>query len=438
MKKENKKLVAVIMILFFIPSFSWAAPSVSDVSGTVSHGSQITISGSGFGEKKPAKPLLWDDGSEATDNVAPTSSANSQSLVGYSYVQPGPVRDGDTIPEPWQTKYRSVDWIPTGASGNLFIVPPPHNRVSRYIAGGHYMCTSDCAGQYDGGNNGARDVGITVPANGPEGTFAPRWYASWYYRLHPAWPACSGNDDNHKFSIVQSAQQAYGGGSYPNDYFYMSNCPGESPCAGDENIRVWHSAVMPREDPLPDCDDLRGDGSNAYTHNPMLDWVKMEEVIVNDGSELSQRSVYVDGAKGWQCMNAPDWFTNLAGQGIGSYTVGGYYRWLQVPINQQHSDAIRFFSSIYVDSALSRVMLCNNQLLANDGTDICEPQIPAGWSDGSITATVNFGKLPDSGAVYLFVFDENNNHNAVGYPVTIGLGGGDTTPPTAPGGLSVW
>ncbi len=54
-------------------SFSWliffsgsglAAPSVSNVSGTLTHGSSVTITGSGFGAKggsDPNKPLIWAD-----------------------------------------------------------------------------------------------------------------------------------------------------------------------------------------------------------------------------------------------------------------------------------------------------------------------------------------------------------------------------------------
>jgi len=40
---------------------AWGAPSISGVSGTVSHGQSITITGAGFGTKTTAAPLVWDD-----------------------------------------------------------------------------------------------------------------------------------------------------------------------------------------------------------------------------------------------------------------------------------------------------------------------------------------------------------------------------------------
>jgi len=94
-----------------------------------------------------------------------------------------------------------------------------------------------------------------------------------------------------------------------------------------------------------------------------------------------------------------------------------------------------YMDDVYIDNSLSRVVLANNQNY-NQAT-ITEPQIPSAWADGSITAKVNLGKLPDSGTAYVFVFDSNNQPNSVGYPVTLGSSGGDTTPPAAPTGLSV-
>jgi hypothetical protein len=44
-----------------MPSFAFAAPVISGVSGAIANGSQITISGSGFGTKTQASPLKWDN-----------------------------------------------------------------------------------------------------------------------------------------------------------------------------------------------------------------------------------------------------------------------------------------------------------------------------------------------------------------------------------------
>lgn len=53
-----KKISAILGILF-IPTISSATPSIGNVSGTLNHGNYITITGSGFGTKSPAKPIMW-------------------------------------------------------------------------------------------------------------------------------------------------------------------------------------------------------------------------------------------------------------------------------------------------------------------------------------------------------------------------------------------
>lgn len=54
----------IIIVAVLIPSMSVAAPSISSTSGTFTHGSSVTISGSSFGSKggtNANKPLIWAD-----------------------------------------------------------------------------------------------------------------------------------------------------------------------------------------------------------------------------------------------------------------------------------------------------------------------------------------------------------------------------------------
>ena len=71
-----------------------------------------------------------------------------------------------------------------------------------------------------------------------------------------------------------------------------------------------------------------------------------------------------------------------------------------------------------MDITHARVMLGDNQDYSN--CTIMEPQIPSAWSDSSITVTTNLGQLTEPALGYLFVFDADDNHNASGYPVSIG------------------
>jgi hypothetical protein len=56
-----KKIIQLnIFVVVMLPFSVLAAPAITSVSGTISHGQSITISGSGFGTKSTAAPNLWD------------------------------------------------------------------------------------------------------------------------------------------------------------------------------------------------------------------------------------------------------------------------------------------------------------------------------------------------------------------------------------------
>lgn len=64
-------LLGVLLLMF--PGAVWAAPSISSTSGTITHGSSVTISGSAFGSKggtNANKPLIWAD---FESSINPTS-----------------------------------------------------------------------------------------------------------------------------------------------------------------------------------------------------------------------------------------------------------------------------------------------------------------------------------------------------------------------------
>jgi hypothetical protein len=71
MKNYNLKFKFIFLTTFCLAILGWAeksfaAPVVSGVSGTVAHGQNVTISGSGFGNKSSAAPLVWDNCSGTT------------------------------------------------------------------------------------------------------------------------------------------------------------------------------------------------------------------------------------------------------------------------------------------------------------------------------------------------------------------------------------
>ncbi|MEF3692158.1 MAG: hypothetical protein V3574_03860, partial [Candidatus Moraniibacteriota bacterium] len=53
MPKQNSKIILSFILALAFPSLVWGAPSIAEVSGNISDGESITISGSGFGINGP-------------------------------------------------------------------------------------------------------------------------------------------------------------------------------------------------------------------------------------------------------------------------------------------------------------------------------------------------------------------------------------------------
>jgi hypothetical protein len=71
MSSTSRSVTAWVSLgLLTVSWASFAAPQITGTSGTVAHGQQLVINGSGFGSKSPAKPFLW----APFDNSAQPSS----------------------------------------------------------------------------------------------------------------------------------------------------------------------------------------------------------------------------------------------------------------------------------------------------------------------------------------------------------------------------
>ncbi len=408
--------IGLLIIFVLSPFVCFAAPSVSSVSSSLIHGNTVTISGSDFGTKSPAAPLMWDDCEGETNETAPsTSTANSSSQVAYSHVVPGAARNGDDVPLSHRTLYRNAPHTAVSTS-----IGGPHSHSDMYIAGGHYFCLTDCEGQYDGGLNGARDVAITVAT--PSG-YAERWFATWYSRVDPSWPTTCGGDHNQKITCFQEGVQLYDDGL--SHYIYLDLFIKTCSDAGYYTTKAAQSAAISGDysefpDTTPPWRYNLGDHYvPARVNSNFEGWTREEQRIANDTGFIHY---LVDNNSGWWGTGNPDFFTGSGGtdlgyDGIRSFSVGGFYKYTNTPINaMQHSDAFRYFDDIYIDSTLSRVILANNATYAS--ATILEPQPPTAWAAGEITVTVNQGAIPD-GTAYLFVFDADNDANATGYTVTL-------------------
>src|ERR1041384_711887 len=127
------------LMLFGLAAAAHAQPSISSTSGTWSHRSTVTISGSGFGSKGGAAPVIWDDASGTNpltkwDDTWPNCSGNSS----------------------FNLTYRT----PANVGRNIAL---PHNHITSYLAGAHYGPSPGPQGRYAGMMYKVR-TGEAVPA----------------------------------------------------------------------------------------------------------------------------------------------------------------------------------------------------------------------------------------------------------------------------------
>lgn len=411
-----------LLCFVLISGLSWAAPVITNVSGSAQHGETLIISGSGFGTKTTAKPLVWDSGETQSSGDWPISIPNVSSVTGYVAYEPGDLSAGEDVPATHELKYRAAPW--TTATGD--IIPSPHAKSTVILGGGHWTSgTANCFG-----------VSFTVTGGG----YSKDWYVSFYKRLDSNWPAC-GTNQNHKIVSFQTDLAPFTG-----DYFYMDHMSGNGgyPCSLNPTVGInseRNIAPFQYEEPYPATPpDSTPPWAYFFTAvtaaTPVEAWVKIEIICSETNGTLQ---MYWNNNYIWGGTGNTDFFSGVGANdlgyaGIGSVTFGdAYYRYTSVPTNLTNNNAIAAFDDIYVDNSISRAMLCNNATYAS--ATICEPQPITSWADGSITITANQGALTQ-GSNYLFVYDSANVANGAGYPVSVGdsptersviIGDGDKT-----------
>lgn len=381
----------------YTPPSSGTVPSVSSVSGTVSHGSSITITGGNFGAKPQAQPYIWDDASgpqtavrSATPNYGPWDFA-------YPY----------TNDPAFRLAYRKPSEV-TKANGVVGGVPLPHNHISRYLAGAHY-------------NSGPTDThaGYNVAAGKNNQQGQPYTYISYYLRVDPSWQFDAGD---HNFKEYDYAAGNGYMGDGPNSYFSLYDINQSNASWAANYIEGMNVAIRRVNTALvewyPQYDTVF---STTSSPSPVQAWRKFEFILKHNDSTDGVHYIFQD--------NVPEWEVHLDDDGVSSPAAraetvfGGYAR--EAGNAEVYKNNWRYYADVYYDHSWARVMLANN---ANySAATVIEPQPPVSWADGTISAKVNLGKLQDIGTAYLFVFNANGTRNATGFPVTLG---GATLPPT--------
>lgn len=335
-----------------------AAPVVERVAGALDHAGVITVTGTGFGTKAAAAPLVWDDASGG--NIFDKwDGAWPDRIPQYNTIYRGPMRGIDL----------------------------PHSHVSRYIAGSHAQTTGA-----DSGYN------VVVFKNIALQPFPFNIYASWYQRADDAW--VFGENNNFKTFAYSNCCSPY---EMPNNWYTAYGPP-------HPNSKTDHVQWLFTDDGAslmnPDVN-----GHNAWWGggvNPMAgQWSKVEVSIKVTNGKDGYVQIRENGKQVLDYVGPTDKYPGTRRTvGIGGWTL------VKDPNNW------RYYSDVYLDTTLSRVVLADKPVL-NDAT-VIENQIPSSWNDQSITATVNLGRFTQGQTAYLFVVDSSGSPNATGLAVTAG------------------
>ncbi len=352
-----------VLLLGAAPALS--APSVQSESGALDHNGTVTITGSGFGAKAVAAPLVWDNATSKSIHDK-WSGAWPDALPGYNTQYYSPMRGID----------------------------PPHPRDTRYIAGAHAANT--------GANTG---YAVTVFKAIPVPALPYYIYASWYQRADDQWHF--GGDNNFK-----TFDYSEGGNPYAHGSWYTNYGP-PNPGSTTDGAQWTLEAGTPLKNP-------DANGHNVWwgkAVNPMAgEWSKVEIMVkVTDQSD-GYIHVYENGQKVVDYAGLTDDY----GGSTRTIAVGGYARM------QGYTTNWRYFDDVYVDTTLQHVVLADKPILSE--ATVIEAQVPTAWNDGSITATINLGRFTQGQTAYLIVVDATGTASA-GLAVTAGGTAAMPSPP---------
>lgn len=335
---------------------------ITGVSGTLSHGSQIVISGSGFGTKATAAPYIWDDCS-GTDPSAK-----------WDLVLPG--SNGST----YRTNYRTPAQVtrPSGGTG----VALPHARATKYLCGCHY----------NGGFPTGYDAGWNVCV-GKQGAQAYEYtYISHWQRVDPNWDDDTGNDRNYK-EYAWVADSSYLG--YKQLYFDNKDGPAAASVTWNANYLEMGNYTIYSVNPAlvdwyPETGTVWG---KIQVGGPSIAWRKIEYVLRhNHASGFHQ--IFHNNQKVWEVFLDDDNVSEVVNRL--ETCCGGYAR------DDFSANNWRYWNDIYVDHTLARVMIGNASTYT--ACTQVEPQIPSAWADGSITVAVNQAAISSLPSAYIYVF----------------------------------
>lgn len=359
-------------------------PSISGVTGTLSHGSSVVIAGSGFGSKPTAAPDRWDD-----------CSGSDPAVLWDGYWPSGGLSPSNEL-----------DYRATQRS-----IPMPHSRISQYLCGCHYDF---------GGADAGYNVMFWRDLVYSSGQYV---YFNWKERIDDAWVFGLGSpgDDNFKTFDYSQGSEPFNLDPALGANWYIEYNP--RPTSSSSGC-TWHLNDDDTDsDPNPYNLEFPTDqnGHNWFWNagiNPMSGVWRNMELELKLTSWPSDHTGYI---RLWENGTLKiDYLGHTDGMSGTSrvLAIGGYAR------SQGNTNNWRYFADIYYDTTRARVLLGNASTYS--ACTRREPQRPTVWGASSITATLQLGSFGNSDTAWLYVMDSDGVVNTNGFQVTLGDESGGT------------
>ncbi|MFH1586812.1 MAG: hypothetical protein ABID38_03080 [Candidatus Diapherotrites archaeon] len=377
------KIAIFWILLILLAGAVYAAPTISSATETFSHGDPVLISGSGFGIKDPAPPIIWDDFEiKGNENLPQVGDLLSESPIGWDLFIGGP--SGMDPADGVYPTYSNVETRNSNSQfsgmmntpsaqydsaayksgiGNLHEVYASYNFYVEHISGppSTNMKMLRLNAGYQSWNTGTPNISVTLGINAaanPTGCYQNgKWAVPWAEETWYNW--------EYYLKVSEPVGTANGeAGVWIN------------------NTEFWHENNL-----MTMCDEATQYPSGEYAY---INTVTLPYYVANCDC------AYCDAS----CSDP----------GPNEYKI--------------------YYDDVYVDSTRARVEIGNEATWA-DSTHK-EIQIPSSWSNGIIEFTANQGAFGDGNAAYLFVIDEFGEMNETGYPISFGeapaCGDGDNRP----------
>lgn len=445
---SSSRFWLLVTLLACLPAFlvgqAWGQPTVNAVSVknemTFSHGNILVISGSGFGSKRQAAPVLFDHGSHAWENGERNN--HQESFQDMQLVQRVDEDSGTVWTKP--------------------SLPDDYNSGMRVAKSRALRTPFSTAHYYAFGNNNflgwPTAHGGTAPPGNPKRIYAS-WWAKAPFDLRYYWaiPAdanptkfITGNKEQYGEEVtvvgtsitgkIVSHDTGIGGSGIPQGWLFI-----EFPGASTAELRgkIIRGRLSNAEIQFPESSSTSGFSADGYLAQRGK-WARFWDMESGTGFRFSIGStsvsssatqLYYNSARSptpgawnlWEVQldigSSPKVILSLNGEVI----LTGNSAWSKevfgsnaptIALLGMNDMMSRPFSieldDIYLDTTFQRVLLANAKSL-KDAT-VFELQRPQTWADTSIEVEINLGALAAESQVYAFVFDENGVPNFEGVP----------------------